>query len=72
MVGYHWIDNLPVGQHHDQKLLRRLFSAFLCYRNVSLAIPERVKLPNELWRQVTEIATAIAATIMDKRIKTIF
>jgi hypothetical protein len=39
--------------------------------NFSLAIPEPAKLPNELWHRGTEIATAIAATIMDNRIKTI-
>jgi len=36
----------------------------------SRATPEPAKLPNEEW--IIEIATAIAATIMDKRIKTIF
>jgi hypothetical protein len=35
----------------------------------SLAIPEPDKLPNEEW--IIEMATAIAAMIMDKRIKTI-
>ena len=40
--------------------------------NFSLAIPEPAKLPNELRHRGTEIATAIAAKIIDKRIKTIF
>jgi hypothetical protein len=35
----------------------------------SFAIPESDKLPNEEW--VLEIAAAIAATIIDKRFKTI-
>jgi hypothetical protein len=37
---------------------------------LSLAIPEPAKIPNEEW--IIEMATAIAAMIMDKRLKTIF
>jgi hypothetical protein len=38
----------------------------------SLVVTEPARLPNEIWPRVTITATAIAATIMDKRIKTIF
>jgi hypothetical protein len=37
----------------------------------SLAIPDRIKLPNEIRCRIIEIATTIAAMIRDNRIKTI-
>jgi hypothetical protein len=71
MVRYNWIDNLPVGQHQIKNCLAGL--AFIgCSGRFLMMDPEPAKLPNELWRRATEIATAIAATIVDKTIKTIF
>ena len=35
-----------------------------------LAISERVRLPNEMWRRIFEIANTIAATITDNTNKT--
>jgi hypothetical protein len=37
----------------------------------SLPTPDRVKLPKEIRRRIIDIATTIAATITDNRIKTI-
>jgi hypothetical protein len=73
-VRYHWIDNLPVGQHHDQKLLcrtrcHRLLARPPVMEKLSLATPEPAKIPHE--ERIIEIATAIAPMNANKRIKTI-